>query len=330
MNSAQILCTLKDVPSFLGVYPSDILPHSITRSVTLTVNKDPHTAKGTHWLAIHLQPRSYSGYFFDSYGLSPLIPSILTFLRRVSPSGNTTRPSCKDGPVQSAANTAVYSHSTWTAGTTPQQFVGLFDAATADRQISRLFASEFGSLRTTRRGGQGCTASIKGTILHLPAHLGLDTRLTRSMEAVVDFEQLSGTQNETVLKELSIAGRNVLKTFQFQNPYAMRPHGESKRSIMGRFTYPYNQLFSVLNDAFAGFAHSYAYGDYKCTLISQLLARPVHLEDFKSPSPRYFRPKFSFTEPCHRNSSFRCATRHAHSLYEWLMYHFRKISCYLP
>jgi len=47
------------------------------------------------------------------------------------------------------------------SGYTPQQFVGLFDAATADRKISRLFASDFGPLRETHTGGQGCTASIK-------------------------------------------------------------------------------------------------------------------------------------------------------------------------
>jgi len=40
--------------------------------------------------------------------------------------------------------------------------VGHFDAATADRQISRLFASEFGQLSTKCRGSQCCTASIKG------------------------------------------------------------------------------------------------------------------------------------------------------------------------
>ena len=33
-----------------------------------------------------------------------------------------------------------------------------------------------------------------------------------TMEAVVDFEQLCGTHNETVVKELSIAGRNILET----------------------------------------------------------------------------------------------------------------------
>ena len=82
MDTAQILRTLKEVPSFFGVYPSDILPPWITRSVTLIVNTDPHTAKGTHWLAVHLQPRSYSGYFCDSCDLPALNASILTFLRR--------------------------------------------------------------------------------------------------------------------------------------------------------------------------------------------------------------------------------------------------------
>ena len=57
------------------------------------------------------------------------------------------------------------------------------------------------------------------------AYLILVTRLTRPMEAVVDFEQLCGTQNETVVKELSIAIHNVLETFQFQSPYTTRLHG---------------------------------------------------------------------------------------------------------
>jgi len=148
------------------------------------------------------------------------------------------------------------------------------------------------------------------------------------MEAVVDFEQLCGTQNETIVKELCVAAHNVIETFQFQSPYAMRPHGNSENGLNWDDGHiPYTQLASVLSEAVAGFAHLYAYGDSKCTFISQLLGRPVHnLEDFNCPSPRYFRPKFSCTKPCHRNPSFRCATRHAHSLYEWLMYHLLKVS----
>jgi hypothetical protein len=162
MDTAQILCTLKDVPSFLGVYPSDILPPSITRPTTLIVNTDPHTASGTHWLAIHLQPRSYSGYFFDSYGLPPLIPSILTFLRRTCSvwEYNTTQLQGWTSTVcgEYCCLFALFIH----RGYSPLQFVGLFDPATADSQISRLFALEFGPLRTKRREGQGCTASING------------------------------------------------------------------------------------------------------------------------------------------------------------------------
>ena len=93
----------------------------------------------------------------------------------------------------------------------------------------------------------------------------------------------------------------------------------------------YNQLEYVLNKAVAGFAHVYSYGDSKCTLISQLLGRPVNnLVDFNCPSPRYFRAKFSSTKSCHINTTFRCATRHSHFLYQWLMYHFQRMSCYLP
>ena len=58
-----------------------------------------------------------------------------------------------------------------------KQFVGLSYAATANRQISHLFTSEFGLLRTTRRGGWGCNASIKVSTLYLLAHIGLVTRL---------------------------------------------------------------------------------------------------------------------------------------------------------
>jgi len=97
------------------------------------------------------------------------------------------------------------------------------------------------------------------------------------MEAFVDFEQLSGTKNEAVVKELSIAGRNVFETFQFQSPYPTSPHGDGENGLnCDNGHIPYNQLSTVLNEANAGFTYLYAYGDVKCTFISQLLASPVH------------------------------------------------------
>jgi len=65
--------------------------------------------------------------------------------------------------------------------------VGLFDAATADLQISHLFASEFGPLRTKRRGGESFTVSIKGNYTTSASHLVLVTRFIRTVEAVVEF-----------------------------------------------------------------------------------------------------------------------------------------------
>ena len=76
---------------------------------------------------------------------------------------------------------------------------------------------------------------------------------------VVDFEQLSGTQNETVVKELSIPSMNVLETFKFQCQYAMRPHGDSENGLNWEDGHiPYIQLYSFLSEDVAGFAHLYA------------------------------------------------------------------------
>ena len=57
-NNGYVADTLysKGLDSFLGVYPSDILPPppSLTRSVTLFLNTDPQTAEGMPLLVIHL------------------------------------------------------------------------------------------------------------------------------------------------------------------------------------------------------------------------------------------------------------------------------------
>jgi hypothetical protein len=63
-------------------FPSDMLPHSITQPSTTIVNTDAHTQSGTHWLAIRLEPRSSTAFYFDPYNLSPYIPAIQSFLRR--------------------------------------------------------------------------------------------------------------------------------------------------------------------------------------------------------------------------------------------------------
>jgi hypothetical protein len=89
MDTRQIICCLRDVGSFLGVFPSDLLPkYSIALYGTLIVNTDPQTESGSHWLAIHFQSLSSTEFYFDSYGLPPLIPSIQTL---ITPSEITNR-----------------------------------------------------------------------------------------------------------------------------------------------------------------------------------------------------------------------------------------------
>ena len=158
MDTRQIMCFLRYVLSFLGVFPSDLLPqHFIARSGTVIVNTDSHTESGSHWLAVHFQPRSHSSYYFDSYALPPYIPSIQSFLRRNSSvwDYNTVQ---LQGPTSTVCGKycclfALYMD----RGYTPKQSV-ILATATADKLVSDMFESEFGPLRGMSRGGQ-CSGS---------------------------------------------------------------------------------------------------------------------------------------------------------------------------
>jgi hypothetical protein len=154
-------CTLHNLTTFLGVFPSDMLTHSITRTGTVIVNTDAHTQTGLHWLAIHLEPRSSTAFYFDSYGLSPHINDIQSFLRRNSTvlHYNTVQ---FQGPTSTVCGKycclfALYMD----RGYTGKQFVGMFTPCLADRQVERFFATEFGSLRGIARGGLCCTSRYK-------------------------------------------------------------------------------------------------------------------------------------------------------------------------
>jgi hypothetical protein len=167
MDTVQILYALQDVPSFLGVYASDLLPRSIVHTGTVIVNTDPHTEKGSHWQAIHFQTRSSRCYFFDSYGRHPHVSAIHDFIRRNSVvwQYNTVQ---LQGPTSTVCGEycclfALYMDK----GYSPQQFVGLFNADCADRQVHHLFCRELGPPRCSRRGGQCCTSLHKRYVYYL-------------------------------------------------------------------------------------------------------------------------------------------------------------------
>jgi hypothetical protein len=154
MDTMKIICALSNVKSFLGVFPSDLIPNSITRSGTFIINADPYTEQGSHCLAILLQPKAYNCYYFDSYGLTLFLPDIHYFLRhncvlwdhnKVQLQGLTS-----DVFGHYCCLFALYME----RGFTPRHFVGLFDAANADRRVRQQFASEFGQLSNEVCGGQ--------------------------------------------------------------------------------------------------------------------------------------------------------------------------------
>jgi hypothetical protein len=63
--------------------PSDILPlDKISQSGTIILSVDPHTEGVSYWLAIHIEPRFSTSFYFYSYGLPPFVPAIQSFLRR--------------------------------------------------------------------------------------------------------------------------------------------------------------------------------------------------------------------------------------------------------
>ena len=170
MDTLAIYRTLNDVSTFAGVFPSDLLPtHPLPGLVkyTLIINTNTHTEHGSHWVAIHPNTRSSTGYYFDSYGLFLLVPSIRRFLRQActlwSYNTRTLQGFTTDVCEQYACLFALYMD----RGLGPHHFCNQFGTTEPDLQVETTFAREFGQ-RYPRpiRGGQCCTCR-KGECLDL-------------------------------------------------------------------------------------------------------------------------------------------------------------------
>ena len=150
MDTIQIECALRDLPTFKGVFASDQLPtrHSVAIRWTVIVNTDIHTEPGTHWLAVYVDSRSQTGYFFDSYGLFPYISNIRDYLRyncSVRWTHNT-----RQLQVLYACLFASYMD----RGLSPHEFVNLF-GADPDRQVELMFARQFGRIPSSGDNSRG-------------------------------------------------------------------------------------------------------------------------------------------------------------------------------
>jgi len=144
-----------------------------------------------------------------------------------------------------------------------------------------------------------------------------------SREAVIHFEFLCGRPNEAVVKELCVASSTASETFRFKSPCKMADHGSSENGINWAHGHIENKdLYTVVTESVAGFAHLYAYGVSKVTFLSSLTGRTIHnLEDIDCPTQDSFNHKHWCNMSCHKFPNFACATQTAHSLYDWLKYY---------
>ena len=85
------------------------------------------------------------------------------------------------------------------------------------------------------------------------------------MEVVIDYEAVKGGRNEAIFKELAPVADGVIRTFHFQTPYDMRPHGSAENGLNwddGHISY--HQLQTTVTDVVSGYGHLYSYGIEKC------------------------------------------------------------------
>jgi len=132
------------------------------------------------------------------------------------------------------------------------------------------FASEFG--RKGRRRGEVTTTTaakvaysaapvfyIKGGYLIVVSSFSVMS--TADMEVVIDFEFLKGRQGKIVVKELSVAANNMNNLFRFKSPYTMTSHCSDVNGLNWEDGHiAYHDLYMVVSEAVAEFAHLYCYG----------------------------------------------------------------------
>jgi hypothetical protein len=92
----------------------------------------------------------------------------------------------------------------------------------------------------------------------------------------------------------------------------------------------YKDLYTVVTEVVAGFTHLYVYGVSKVTFLSTFSRRTIHnLENVDFPTLDSFNYKHWCTLPCYKFPKFDCATKTAHTLYDWCTI-CRQILCLKP
>ena len=133
------------------------------------------------------------------------------------------------------------------------------------------------------------------------------------------FRFLRGQGNEIVVKELFDPAANVSEMFRFMSPYNMASHSSDGNGLNWKdFHIACHELYTVASEAVAGFAQLCAYGVSKCKFLTELLGYHIlNLQDFNCLLPIYFYHKYWCSMSCHKFPKINCATKTAHSLYDF-------------
>ena len=82
MDSLEVLKSLLSIPDHcVGVFPADQIPRVWTCPTAYVFNTDDHRKPGTHWVSIYVDTKR-NGYYFDSYGIEPMVPDHINRLRK--------------------------------------------------------------------------------------------------------------------------------------------------------------------------------------------------------------------------------------------------------
>jgi len=103
----------------------------------------------------------------------------------------------------------------------------------------------------------------------------------------------------------------------------MTSHGSDEKGLNWEDGHiAYHDVYMIVSEAVAGFAQLYCFGVTKCKFLTELLASPIlKLQDFNCPQPTSFNHTRWCSLPCNKFPNVNCATKTAHSLYDWLMFH---------
>ena len=88
MDTITIKRLLKTYKCFKGVFPCDRLPYDSVSPLNIIVNTDPSYKPGQHWVCVSINQKG-RGYYFDSFGLPPIVPEIRNFLDQKTTKGWT-------------------------------------------------------------------------------------------------------------------------------------------------------------------------------------------------------------------------------------------------